>query len=217
MTGILRHIMRKETAVKLLGILLILTFFMISFPQEQTALGACAYKYKVQSGDTLYAIAGLYNVTLTELADANDLKSPYVISVGTVLCIPAGASKPEATKTATSSTTTTADDDDDEDSSKEAYTVLSVGGVVWIGMANFEDEHFYYAKVYDGGVKYWTASYYKLGIFQTDKDGKYGAWWHLPVQVRDKSRITVCVKDAIDDDLEWCQIVSNNYRHQKDY
>lgn len=215
MTGILRHTLRKETAGKWLGVLLVLTFLMISFPQQQPAQGACAYKYKVQSGDTLTAIANLYNVTLTELADANDLKSPYVISVGTTLCIPAGASKPSATKTATSSTTSD-DDDDDEDSSDEAYTALSVGGVIWVGMANFEDEHYYYVKVYDGAYKYWTASYYKLGIFQTDSDGKYGAWWHLPKEVRDRSRITVCVKDAIDDDLEWCQIVNNNMRQQRD-
>lgn len=215
MTGILRYILRKETAGKWLGVLLVLTFLMVSFPQKQPALGACSYKYKVQSGDTLYAIASLYNVTLTELADANDLKEPYVISVGTTLCIPPGASKPSATKTA-SSTTSTSTTDSDKDSKDEAYTALSVGGVIWIGMANFEDEHFYYVKVYDGAYKYWTASYYKLGIFQTAKDGKYGAWWHLPKEVRDKSRITVCVKDAIDDDLEWCQIVNNDMRHQWD-
>jgi len=209
MTGTLRHILKKETAAKLLGVVLILTILMVSFPEEQPALGACAYKYKVQSGDTLTAIANLYNVTLTELADANDLKEPYVLTVGTVLCIPTGASKPSATKTATTTTTT---DDDDEDSSNEAYTAFSVGGVMWIGMANFEKNHFYYTKVYDGAYKYWTASYYQLGIFQTDKEGKYGAWWHLPKQVRDKNRITVCVKDAIDDDLEWCQIVNNNFR-----
>lgn len=214
MTGILRHSLKKETAVKILGILLVLAFLVVSFPEKQPVLGACAYRYKVQAGDTLTAIANLYNVSLTELADANDLKEPYVLTIGMVLCIPTGASKPEATKTATTSTTT--DDDDDEDTTNEAYTALSVGGVVWIGMANFEKEHYYYAKVYDGAYKYWTTAYYKLGIFQTDKDGKFGAWWHLPKQVRDKNRVTVCVKDAIDDDLEWCQIVNNDYRHQWD-
>ncbi len=213
MTGILRQILRKETAAKWLGVLLILTFFLISFPQQQPALGACSYKYKVQSGDSLYKIATLYNVTLTELADANDLKSPYLISVGTVLCIPPGASKPDATKTTTSSTTTT---DEEEDSSKEAYTVLSVGRTIWIGMANFSKERYYYVKIYNAASKYWTSTYYKIGIFQTDKNGKYGAWWHLPEQVRDSNRITVCVKDAIDDDLEWCQLVVNTARHNYD-
>ncbi|MBN1536102.1 MAG: LysM peptidoglycan-binding domain-containing protein [Anaerolineales bacterium] len=212
MTEYLRYFLRKETALKCLGLLLILTFLMVSIPQQQPALGACAYKYKVQAGDTLYAIAALYNVTLTELADANDLKSPYVITVGQILCIPTGATKPSATKTP--STTTTTSDDDDEDSSNEAYSVVSSGDVVWVGMANFEKEHFYYLKAYDGGAKYWTASYYKLGIFQTDNEGKYGAWWHLPANLRDKNRITICVKDAIDDDLEWCHIVAYNWRKQ---
>jgi hypothetical protein len=214
MTGILRHILRKETAAIWLGVLLILTFLLISFPQQQPALGACSYKYKVQSGDSLYKIATLYNVTLTELADANDLKSPYLISVGTVLCIPPGASKPDATKKTPSSTSTSSDET--KDSSKEAYTVLTVGRVMWIGMANFSKEHYYYVKVYDAASKYWTSTYYKLGIFQTDKSGKYGAWWHLPEEIRDNSRFTVCVKDAIDDDLEWCQTVFNDTRHQYD-
>jgi LysM repeat protein len=213
MTGILRHTNKKETAAKWLGVVLILTFVLVSFPQQQPALGACSYKYKVQSGDSLYKIATLYNVTLAELADANDLKAPYLISVGTTLCIPPGASKPEATKTTTASTTTTTDND--EDSSKEAYTALSVGGIVWIGMANFSKEHFYYVKVYDAASKIWTSTYYKLGIFQTDKDGKFGAWWHLPQKVRDSYRITVCVKDAIDDDLEWCQLVLNDTKYKR--
>jgi hypothetical protein len=214
MTGILRHILKKETAAKWLGVLLILTFLVISFPQKQPALGACSYKYKVQSGDSLYIIASMYNVTLTELADANDLKEPYLISVGTILCIPPGASKPSATKTASASTSTSSTTE--EDSSKEAYTVISVGRVMWIGMANFTKEHYYYLKVYDAASKYWTSTYYKLGIFQTDKNGKYGAWWHLPAQIRDKNRFTVCVKDAIDDDLEWCQTVLNDTRRQWD-
>ncbi len=214
MTGIFRHIHRKEMAGKWLGVLLILTFLLTSFPQQQPALGACSYRYKVQSGDSLTRIASLYDVTLTELADANDLKEPYMISVGQVLCIPPGASKPEPTEksTTTTSTTTTTT----SKTNKEAYTAFSIGGIIWIGMANFTKEHFYYVKVYGAGYGYWKDPYYKLGIFQTDKEGKYGAWYHLVPEVREKYRITVCVKDAIDDDLEWCQIITNNTRHQWD-
>jgi len=214
MNGISHYIPRKDTVGKWLGLLIILTLLMTCIPQQQPASAACSYRYKVQSGDSLYIIANLYSVTLTELADANDLKEPYMIYVGQVLCIPPGASKPEPTETSDTTTTTTTSS---ATTSKEAFTSLSIGGIVWIGMANFEKEHFYYAKVYGAGTGYWNHPYYKLGIFQTDKEGKYGAWYHLPTQVRDVYRITVCVKNAINDDLEWCETITNNTRHQWEY
>lgn len=45
-------------------------------------------KYTVKSGDTLYAIANRYNVTVTQLATANKITNPSLIRVGQVLVIP---------------------------------------------------------------------------------------------------------------------------------
>lgn len=205
MTGIFRYIPRKDTAGKWLGLLLILTFLMTSIPQKQPAIAACSYRYKVQGGDSLYKIASLYSVTLTELADANKLKEPYMIYVGQVLCIPPGATKPQATEAAATTTTT----ETTAAKSKEAFTTFSIGGFIWVGMANFTKEHFYYLKAYGAGPGYWNYPNYQLGIFQTDKNGKYGAWYRLPPEIRDKYRLTICVKNAINDDLEWCQSITN--------
>lgn len=213
MIGTSRHILKKETAIKWLGLLIILTLLMTSIPQRQPVIAACSYHYKVQAGDSLYIIASLYDVTLTELADANKLKEPYMIYVGQVLCIPPGASKPEPTESSTTTTTTTGST---STSKKEAFTAFSIGGIIWIGMANFEKEQYYYVKVYGAGPSYWNYPYHKLGIFKTDKEGKYGAWYKLTPEIRDTYRLTVCVKNAINDDLEWCQGITNQTRDKWD-
>ena len=46
--------------------------------------------YVVKSGDTLYAIARRYGVSVDSLANANQLQNPALLSVGQVLCIPLG-------------------------------------------------------------------------------------------------------------------------------
>jgi LysM repeat protein len=45
-------------------------------------------KYTVKAGDTLYSIARTYNTTVTAIASANKIASPYIIYVGQVLVIP---------------------------------------------------------------------------------------------------------------------------------
>lgn len=54
--------------------------------------------YTVQAGDTLFAIAQRYNLTVAELASANNITNINRLSVGEVLTIPgAGAAAPPAT------------------------------------------------------------------------------------------------------------------------
>jgi murein DD-endopeptidase MepM/ murein hydrolase activator NlpD len=50
-----------------------------------------ATQHRVASGDRLGAVAEAYGVSLQALAEANDLSPPYVIHVGQVLQVPAGA------------------------------------------------------------------------------------------------------------------------------
>ncbi len=45
-------------------------------------------KYTVKSGDTLYSIASALNIEWQELADMNDLKAPYDLTVGQELKLP---------------------------------------------------------------------------------------------------------------------------------
>ncbi|AQS53347.1 Peptidoglycan-N-acetylmuramic acid deacetylase PdaA [Jeotgalibaca dankookensis] len=50
--------------------------------------------YTVKAGDTLYAIALRYGVTVTQLANANKITNPNLIRVGQTLTIPGGTSTP---------------------------------------------------------------------------------------------------------------------------
>ena len=59
-------------------------------PAAPTAAGQ-AIQHRVASGDRLGAVAQAYGVSLQALAKANGLSQPYVIYVGQVLEVPAGA------------------------------------------------------------------------------------------------------------------------------
>jgi peptidoglycan endopeptidase LytF len=50
--------------------------------------------YVVRRGDTMYAIAGRMNVTLTDLIAANPAVNPNTLAIGQVLCIPSPAPQP---------------------------------------------------------------------------------------------------------------------------
>ncbi|MGE6555853.1 LysM peptidoglycan-binding domain-containing protein [Exiguobacterium artemiae] len=57
--------------------------------------------YTVKSGDTLYKIASLYNVTVAALAKANNITNYNLITVGQVLVIPGTTPPPTTTVTYT--------------------------------------------------------------------------------------------------------------------
>ena len=84
----------QRAAYLVLATLILITSLFASADTAfaQPAAVTCASHYTVKSGDTLSKIASAYGLSLTQLADANNLKSPYTIFVGQSLCIPAGGS-----------------------------------------------------------------------------------------------------------------------------
>lgn len=185
-----------------LAILLVLAFVLAALPRPAQA--ACAFKYTVQSGDTLYRIASTYQVDFDELVEVNKLKAPYLIYVGQVLCIPPGAVKPTGTPAPTGAAATSA-----AAASQKLPTVTAqyLGMVSWISLTNFPKNRFVYIKVYKGSVYYWSNPGYQLGIVSTDSKGQYAAYFHMPIP--DEKVITVCAKDALNDDVLDCTIVYN--------
>ncbi|MDD2695902.1 MAG: LysM peptidoglycan-binding domain-containing protein [Anaerolineales bacterium] len=183
---------------KTLSLILIITFLVTASPRPAQA--ACALKYTVQSGDTLYKIAATYSVDFKTLAEANKLKEPYLIYVGQVLCIPSGAEIPDTTPGVTGTTT----------KKVPAIAAIHMGSIAWVGVSNFNKERFYYVKVYAGGWSYWKYPEYQIAYVQTNKSGQFGSWFHLPDELEDVHTVTFCVKDAINDDVIACKIVTNN-------
>jgi murein DD-endopeptidase MepM/ murein hydrolase activator NlpD len=189
---------RPGLIVVMISSLLVVTFLLAYYPQPAQA--SCAFKYTVQSGDTLYGIAATYVVTFDDLVSANKLKEPYLIYVGQVLCIPPGATVPESTASAAATTTPT---------KSPTITPLNLGTVAWVGLTNFPKQRIYYVNVYSGSRAYWSGPSFKIGMITTDKTGAFGAWFHLPSQLFNIQTITICVKDVINDDVLACEKSTN--------
>jgi hypothetical protein len=184
--------------VKGVVILLVFVFIMAIYPQPAQA--ACSFKYTVQSGDSLYGIAARFQVKFEDLVALNKLKEPYLIYVGQVLCMPPGAVKPTTTTTTGTTTTISANE--------PLISGVHLGSMLWVGVSNFSKERIYYVNVYPTGRDYWLYTPFKAGQFKTDKNGKFGAWFHTPT-MEDEMTVTVCIKDVITDIVKACQKVTN--------
>jgi murein DD-endopeptidase MepM/ murein hydrolase activator NlpD len=184
-------------------IIMALSLVLVANPTT-TQAAACALKYTVQSGDTLYGIAAKYQVKFEELVEANKLKAPYLLYVGQVLCIPKGAIIPTGTPAPTAAAGTPVA------SNLPSVSGFHLGSIAWIALTNFPKERFVYVKAYPGSMYYWLNVSYQLAIIQTDKKGQFGAYFHLPTQLYNERVITVCVKDALNDDVLACNSLSNS-------
>lgn len=186
-----------------IAVVLVLSFLAVNLPMTAQA-AKCALKYTVQSGDTLYGVAAKYQVKFEELVEVNKLKAPYLLYVGQVLCIPPGAVIPTATPAPTPAPGTPV-----------AKNVPSVSGfhlgtVAWIALTNFPKERFVYIKGYAGSTRYWLNTNHQLAIIQVDKKGQFGAYFHMPAELAKERVITICAKDAINDDVLACNTLVNS-------
>jgi len=178
---------------KALIILVVFAFILAAYPQPAQA--ACSFKYTVQSGDSLYGIAATYQVKFEDLVELNKLKEPYIIYVGQVLCMPPGAVKPATTPVVGATTST--------DKKEPIISGIHMGNILWVGVTNFPKERIYYVNVYPETKNYWSYTPYKAGQLKTDKNGKFGSWFHTPT-MEEEWKITVCLKDVITDIVIGC-------------
>ncbi|MCS6906820.1 MAG: LysM peptidoglycan-binding domain-containing protein [Anaerolineales bacterium] len=185
------------------GILLgVAAILVVNLPTPAQA-AACALKYTVQSGDTLYGIAAKFQVKFEELVEVNKLKPPYLLAVGQVLCIPKGAVIPTNTPAPTPAPGTPAA------KNLPSISGFHLGDIAWIALTNFPKERFVYIKAYEGRKYYWMNPNHQLAIVRTDKKGQFGAYFHMPTDLEDERVITVCAKDALNDDVIACQVLIN--------
>jgi len=158
-----------------------------------SAQTSCATKHTVKSGETVSSIAVSYGITWQELAEANNLKDPYTIYVGQVLCIPEGA-------------TTTPDDPDSSDSSSSAatgphFTVSGDGVYLNIKTVDYPKSQSHIVKVGKIAQRIAFIEIEVIGRFRTDENGSSNAYIRLPKEYRD-SVLLVCLKNAFTDKIQ---------------
>ncbi|MDE0670487.1 MAG: LysM peptidoglycan-binding domain-containing protein [Caldilineaceae bacterium SB0662_bin_9] len=89
----------SETEDLYVGHTLIVSQVSVSTPPPARPVvhSACPVSHAVQRGETLWAIANRYDVSLTGIAQANNLSNNHLIRVGQSLCIPGTTSQPSPT------------------------------------------------------------------------------------------------------------------------
>jgi hypothetical protein len=172
---------------KVLSFLIVVGLLISAVPQPVQAAptATCSKNYTVVSGDTLSKIALQFNVTVQALADANNLKEPYVIAVGQVLCIPGTAT----TGSGSGSTTTSKGPD---------FTVTRDGNRITVKVVNFSAKRPYRVTI---GPDFRTSSpnWIRLGSLRTNKTGVGQRTFQLPRDFRDRSSYRMCMKDQVTD------------------
>jgi LysM repeat protein len=173
----------KSRSITTIGVLIFIvlavTLIVSSIPQSSASAVTCKWKHKVVQGETLTYIANLYQVGWEKIADANDLTAPYPLVVGQVLCIPAGTN-PSLTKTPGSS----------------ASLQVSPGiNKVLVSVENFAKKTNYYVRI--SAAKESTS--YRIGYFQTNKEGDYTGWFRVPYYIPRSPQMTLCVKNVMTD------------------
>ena len=151
----------------------------------------CTVNHTVASGETISSIAEKYKVTYQAIATANDLKEPYTITVGQVLCIPG----------ATTATTTTAA----TTSNKPTYETTYDGKFLTVTISNLPKKSIFYIKVGSGLPR--DADLQKIGMMHTRKNTSATKSYRLPKSFADVRVLTVCFKNA-KTDANQCQYLT---------
>jgi lysozyme len=180
----------RSKTITIVCILIIAALLVSVLPQFTQVASAqtCSKKYTVVSGDTLSSIAAKYNTSVQVLADLNDLTAPYVLSVGQVICLPAGAQQITATPSSGSS------------SSKPTYemAVTRDGTRITLKVASFPKNSNYHVRI---GEALRHSGWTRIGKMKTNKNGAGEATYGLPKDLRNVPSYYICLKDQITDKL----------------
>ena len=154
---------------------LLASTFVATTKAAPTAL-VCKTTHVVKSNETLNSIAKKYNITVDALAKANDMSIYAKVFKGQRLCIPAG-------------------------SRSETQAILSSQaskGILSLSASKLSKLTPYAIKVREGDLGLW----YILGRTQSTKDGSLVAKnYSLPLALRNKIHLTVCLKNQLTDQL----------------
>lgn len=186
--------MKKQTKPKLNGVLFLLLCVVTlaavmagSMPQPTRAAVACGKYHTVVAGDTLSSIAYTYGKTYLEIAEANDLKEPYTLTIGMKLCIPGKVT----TSSSTSETTSTG--------SNYEIAINRSGTRMTFSVSGFPAKANYWVNV--GPAKKRGIDWTRLGKLRTNKDGAAVYYYRFPDNMYDEPYVYVCMKNMVNDKL----------------
>lgn len=176
---------------RLLGGLLVLAVLGAFLPQSSALAAvdaACQDTYTVKSGDYLSKIAALYDgVSWLDIAEANDLKSPYVLTVGQKLCIPARAGSGSSGGSGTST------------GGSSRITVKKSSGKLTVTVSNLQSKATYFVKLDDADKR--AYEWFKVGVLRTGSDKAGDGTYTLPDELKKTTDFNVCLKNTANDDL----------------
>jgi len=183
----------RRLGLKAFSLLLVLALLAASLPAVALAAPAavtCARSYTVQSGDSLSKISVTFDISIAELASANNLKEPYTLYVGQKLCIPGSTT----TATGTSSTSSS--------SSSDKLTITLENNKITVKVSGLDKNSSFVVKgmKYDRGDSSWV----KFGKFKTDKKGNGSVSLKVPKHLLEGTYLVFCVKNLKNDKIE-CQ------------
>jgi len=162
----------------------LLAFSLLAAALPRPAVAAvsatCEDTHTVKGGETIYRIAKDNDVSVNRLAKANDLKSPYTLTVGQVLCLPPAVKA----------------------SSNYKWSATFDGSKVNIAGDKFKKNHPFIVKARQND----TSAWYRLGKAAADKTGVMKASLKVPKELAKAASIRVCLKDGVTDYLD-CKLV----------
>jgi LysM repeat protein len=173
---------RARPLMVLFSLVMALTLLVSALPQASAGAQTCKFRHTVQQGETLSYLADLYQVTVEEIAKANNLQPPYVIVAGTVLCIPGGVKPGAGTATPTGK----------QEKAAPTLTIFPGLNAVFVSVENFLPKTSYYVRLHPYG----TSASYRIGNFTTNKEGDFADWFRLPPDVPRTFQMQVCVKNV---------------------
>ena len=189
----------SRMAVMIFSVILVLAFLVAAMPASVSA-ATCKFKHTVKAGESLIIIANLYQADWKEIADANDLKEPYALTVGQVLCIPDGV--------APGSDDTPGAGDSGEPTLQGIPAMMHVLVLV----ENFPKNKVYNVRIGDGPVGRDTSNFYKIGRLKTDKAGNFEGYFRTPNELHVSKDLVVCLKDPFTDKV-YCEGYKNPFSY----
>ena len=181
---------RLTRSGKLVSLIMVLAMLLGALPGVALAAEpaqSCTPNYTVKSGDTLSSIAFNNNVNWQDIASANNLSSPYVLTIGQALCIPGAAN---TTTSSTGTTTATA---------TKGFTIATAGNRLVITVTKFSKKAIFYARANDGSR--FNSDWVRLGRLRVDKNGNAEVSFQLPKGLRNTTELAVCLKNVRNDDI----------------